>query len=244
MLTWTVFKSILLKDMKTYYFKPPNISWGLLFPISWTLMFFLRTDTPMDIPEFLPGLISLAILFGTTSMLAVTITFEKKQAAFDRLLLAPIGLNVLMFAKTTGAILFGVFNAMIPLLLAVLFADLTGVKWLPAILSILLISVTSTFLGLFVAVSVKEVFEAQTYSNFIRFPMIFLCGLFFPIEELPAFIRPLSFLFPLTYGADILKSAIIGRHNFGLWLSFLLLIVFALGLFVISVRKIRQKWIK
>lgn len=207
-------------------------------------MFFLRTDTPMDIPEFLPGLISLAILFGTTSMLAVTITFEKKQAAFDRLLLAPIGLNVLMFAKTTGAILFGVFNAMIPLLLAVLFADLTGVKWLPAILSILLISVTSTFLGLFVAVSVKEVFEAQTYSNFIRFPMIFLCGLFFPIEELPAFIRPLSFLFPLTYGADILKSAIIGRHNFGLWLSFLLLIVFALGLFVISVRKIRQKWIK
>lgn len=244
MLTWIVFKNILFKDMKAYYLKPPNISWGLLFPISWTLMFFLRTDTPVDIPELLPGLISLAILFGTTSMLAVTITFEKKQAAFDRLLLAPIGLNVLMFAKTTGAILFGIFNALVPLVLAVLLTNLSGIKWLPAIFSILLISITSTFLGLFIAVSVKEVFEAQTYSNFIRFPMIFLCGLFFPIEEFPLLIRPLSYIFPLTYGADILKYAIIGQHNISLWLSFSLLFIFAVALFATSVRNIKNKWIK
>ena len=244
MLTWIVFKNILFKDIKAYYLKPPNISWGLLFPISWTLMFFLRTDTPVDIPTFLPGLISLAILFGTTSMLAVTITFEKKQAAFDRLLLAPIGLNVLMFAKTTGAILFGIFNAMLPLILAVLLTDLSGISWATAIPSILLLSITTTFLGLFIAVSVKEVFEAQTYSNFIRFPMIFLCGLFFPIEGLPIFIRPLSYILPVTYGADILKYSILGENNISLWLSFTILFVFAIALFAISVRNIKKKWIK
>ncbi|MFW6000838.1 MAG: ABC transporter permease [Halanaerobium sp.] len=244
MLTLTVFKNILFKDMKAYYFKPPNISWGLLFPISWTLMFFLRTDQAIDIPQFLPGLISLAVLFGTTSMLAVTITFEKKQAAFDRLLLAPISLNSLMFAKTAGAILFGIFNALIPMLLAVLLTDLSGIKWLPAIFSILLISITSTFLGLFIAVSVKEVFEAQTYSNFIRFPMIFLCGLFFPIENLPILIKPISYLLPLTYGADILKYSIAGEHNFNLILSFSILIAFSVLLFYISIRNIKKKWIK
>ncbi|MFP4021429.1 MAG: ABC transporter permease [Halanaerobium sp.] len=244
MLTLIVFKNILFKDMKAYYFKPPNISWGLLFPISWTLMFFLRTDQAIDIPQFLPGLISLAVLFGTTSMLAVTITFEKKQAAFDRLLLAPISLNSLMFAKTAGAILFGIFNALIPMLLAVLLTDLGGIKWLPAILSILLISITSTFLGLFIAVSVKEVFEAQTYSNFIRFPMIFLCGLFFPIENLPIFIKPISYLLPLTYGADILKYSIAGEHNINLILSFAVLLTFSVLLFYISIRNIKKKWIK
>jgi len=37
------FWSILMKDMKTYYLKPPNISWGLIFPFAWTLMFFVRS---------------------------------------------------------------------------------------------------------------------------------------------------------------------------------------------------------
>ncbi|QTL97629.1 ABC transporter permease [Iocasia frigidifontis] len=244
MTTWIAFKSILLKDIKTYYLKPPNISWGLLFPISWTLMFFLRTEAPVDIPGFLPGLISLSILFGTTSMLAVTITFEKKQASFNRLLLAPIDLNTLMFAKTSGAIIFGVFNALVPLFFAVLLTDLSEISWLPAIVSIFLISITSTFLGLFIAVSVKEVFEAQTFSNFFRFPMIFLCGLFIPLQNLPKLIRPLSYCLPLTYGADILKYAINGDNIMNPGLNFLLILFFAVVLFVISIKNIKKKWIK
>ncbi|MFW6022998.1 MAG: ABC transporter permease [Halanaerobiaceae bacterium] len=244
MTTWIAFKSILLKDIKTYYLKPPNISWGLIFPISWTLMFFLRTQTPVDIHEFLPGLVALSILFGTTSMLAVTITFEKKMASFDRLLLAPIDLNVLMFAKTSGAIIFGIFNAMVPLVIAVLFTDISGINWLTATVSILLISVTSTFLGLFIAVSVKEVFEAQTFSNFFRFPMIFLCGLFTPIATLPIVIRPLAYFLPLTYGVDILKYAINGDNVFNLWLSIVVLFIFAGGLFFISIKNVKKKWIK
>lgn len=62
-----------------------------------------------------------------------------------------------------------------------------------------------------IAVAVSEVFEAQTYSNFFRFPMMFLCGLFFPIAELPVFVRPLSYVAPLTHGADILHGAVYGQ---------------------------------
>ncbi len=65
-------------------------------------MFFIRSPEPMDVRELLPGVMALAILFGTTSMLAVTITFERKKASFDRLLLAPISLNLLMLAKSAG----------------------------------------------------------------------------------------------------------------------------------------------
>jgi len=244
MTTWLAFKSILVKDIKTYYLKPPNISWGLVFPVAWALMFFLRSGDPLNIREVLPGLVSLSILFGTTSMLAVTITFEKKQASFDRLLLAPIDLNILMFAKTAGAIVFGIFNALVPLLLAVFFTDVSGISWFPALMSILLISITSTFMGLFIAVSVKEVFEAQTFSNFFRFPMIFLCGLFIPLETLPVVIRPLAYVLPLTYGADMLKYAINGENLFSPWLSIILLIIFAAGLFVYSIMSVREKWIK
>lgn len=243
MKTWIAFKSIFLKDMKTYYLKPPNISWGLIFPFAWALMFFLKTQTPVDIREILPGVISLSILFGTTSMLAVTITFEKKQDSFNRMLLAPIDLNILMFAKTSGAIVFGVINAMVPLLIAAFLTDLSGISWFSVFFSILLISITSTFLGLFIAVSVKEVFEAQTFSNFFRFPMIFLCGLFIPLDRLPLLIKPLSYILPLTYGADILKIAINGEGILPVWFSFLSLLIFSVGLFIISIRNVKEKWI-
>ena len=237
------FWSILEKDMKNYYLKPPNISWGIIFPVSWTLMFFIRSNSEVDIRGILPGVMALSILFGTTSMLAVTITFERRSRSFERLLLAPISLNILMLAKTTGAILFGIINAFIPVLFASFIVDLSGVNWLLMFAAVVLIAVTSTFLGLFIAVSVSEVFEAQTFSNFFRFPMMFLCGLFIPIENLPVFIRPLSYLLPLTYGADMLKYSVNSSGFINPSVSLLILIGCSIALFTISTNNIKRKWI-
>lgn len=235
--------SILMKDMKNYYLKPPNISWGIIFPISWTLMFFIKSNSDVDIRSILPGVMALSILFGTTSMLAVTITFERKSRSFERLLLAPISLNLLMLAKTTGAIFFGIINAFIPVLFASFIIDLSGINWLSTFVGVVLIAITSTFLGLFIAVSVSEVFEAQTFSNFFRFPMMFLCGLFIPIKNLPVFVRPISYILPLTYGADILKTSINSTGYINLWISLLVLIGYSIVLFMISTHNIKNKWI-
>mgnify|MGYP006295644747 FL=1 len=196
---WVAFFNILAKDMRTYYLKPPNVSWGLIFPLAWTGMFFIKTGSGLgSIPGLLPAVVALSILFGSTSLLAVTVTFEKKQRSFERLLLAPIPLELLMLAKTSGAILFGTVNAFVPVVMAAFLMDFSGVIWALFIPAVIMIAIASTFLGLFIAVAVSEVFEAQTFSNFFRFPMIFLCGLFFPIEQLPVFLQPLSYALPLT----------------------------------------------
>ncbi len=241
---WTAFFNILLKDIRTYYLKPPNISWGIIFPLAWTGMFFIRSGLGLDsIRSLLPGVVSISILFGTTSMLAVTVTFEKKNASFDRLLLSPISLELLMLAKTSGAILFGMMNALVPIGMAAFFTDISSFEWGSILAAILLIAIASTFMGLFIAVSVSEVFEAQTFSNFIRFPMIFLCGLFFPITNLPNFLRPLAYALPLTYGTDILHGAILSGNMLPLWLDFIAITLFCVLLFVVSLRNVRRKWI-
>jgi len=243
MKAWIAFWNILKKDMRNYYLKPPNISWGIIFPVAWTLMFFLKSGTSLDIRGLLPGVMCLSVLFGTTSMLAVTITFERKSRSFERLLIAPIDLSLLMLAKTTGAIVFGIFNGFVPVIFALFMTDLSGINWLIVLGGVFLIAVTSTFLGLFIAVSVSEVFEAQTFSNFFRFPMIFLCGLFIPVQVLPIFLRPISYSMPLTYGADILNAVISGRGHIGLLMSFLILIGFSIVLFSVSTRNVKRKWI-
>jgi len=241
---WIAFWSILCKDMRTYYLKPPNISWGLIFPFAWTSMFFIKSGKSIEsILSILPGVIAVSILFGTTSMLADNITFEKKNRSFERLLLAPMPLEILMLAKTSGAIIFGIANAFVPVIIALFLADLSEMAWLIFVPAVILIATASTFLGFFVAVAVSEVFEAQTFSNFFRFPMVFLCGLFFPVEKLPVFLRPLSYLLPLTYGADILHGAVAGGNVFPFTVNFAILAVFCVMIFLVSLRNIRKRWI-
>jgi ABC-2 type transport system permease protein len=231
---WIAFWSILEKDLRTYYLKGPNISWGLIFPLAWTSMFFIRSGSGLGaIPEVLPGVVAVSVLFGTTSMLAVTITFEKKNRSFERLLLAPIPLELLMLAKTSGAILFGAVNAFVPVVMASFLVDLGHTNWLVFMPAVAMI-----------AVAVSEVFEAQTFSNFFRFPMIFLCGLFFPIDRLPVFLQPVSYVLPLTYGADALHGAVRGSHHLPYWLDLGMLALFCVTLFLGSLWNIRKRWIR
>jgi len=237
------FWNILLKDMKNYYLKPPNISWGIIFPFAWMLMMFVKTKTAFHIEEVFSGIVAMSILFGTTSMLSVTITFERKSRSFERLLLAPLRMELLIVAKITGAILFGIFNSIIPILFSVLYFKAAVNNWTILIIGIILLSIISTLLGLFISVSAKEVFEAQTYSNFFRFPMIFLCGLFIPIATLPVFVRPLSYLLPVTYGVDILKYSITGDNALSIVLDLTLVLLFCFMLFYTSLFFIKRKWI-
>jgi ABC-2 type transport system permease protein len=207
-------------------------------------MFFIKSGSGLGtIPALLPAVVAVSILFGTTSMLAVTVTFEKKQRSFERLLLAPISLELLMLAKTGGAILFGTANAFVPVIMAAFLMDMSEIAWAAFVPAVVMIAVASTFLGLFIAVAVSEVFEAQTFSNFFRFPMIFLCGLFFPIEHLPFFLKPVSYALPLTYGVDVLHGAVHGAHIMPYSLDLSILAGFCIGLFMLSLRNIKKNWI-
>jgi ABC-2 type transport system permease protein len=241
---WIAFFGIVAKDVRAYYLKPPNISWGLLFPLAWTGMFFIRSGTGLEgVRELLPGVAALSILFGTTSMLAVTVTFEKRNRSFDRLLLAPISLQALMWSKTVGAIAFGTANAFVPVAMAAFLTNVGDVAWGVYSLSALLLAVVSAFLGFFIAVAVTEVFEAQTLSNFFRFPMLFLCGLFFPIAKLPVFLKPLAYLLPMTYGVDALHGAVNGANVLPVGLDLALLALACAGLFAACLWNVRRKWI-
>lgn len=234
MKSWIAWRNILLKAMRTYYLKPPNMTWGILFPLVWTGMFFVKSGEGLgSVRELLPGVVALSILFGSTSVLAITVTFEKKARSFERLLLA----------KTSGAILFGTVGAFVPVLMAAFVADLTGIGWPAFIAATFLIAVASTFLGLLIAVAVSEVFEAQTFSNFFRFPMMFLCGLFIPLDHLPDLLRPLSYALPLTYGTDILHGAVAGTATMPMPLSFVALAGFYALLFWASLWQVRRRWI-
>jgi len=233
------------KDMRAYYLKPPLISWGLMLPIVFVLAFYFRN--PMGIKEVVPGLIGLTLLFSCTSMAAIVITFEKRIGALERLLLAPLEIRTILFGKALGSSVFGLIITFSVTIFLIPIIGLSIHYPFSFSLTIILSGIAFSLLGILISVGVKEVFEAMTMSNFFRFPMIFLCGVFFPVPSMPYPLPIISFLLPLTYTVDGLKHCLLeDKGTIPLPLDLLILLGFVLLLFGLSLfifkKRIRQEF--
>ncbi len=101
------------KDIKEYYMKPATMSWGIIFPASFALAFAIKNGGRLG--ELAPGLIALALFFGSTSMSAASIVFERKIGSFERLLLFPVSYTTIALGKTLSSFLFGVLSSVVTL---------------------------------------------------------------------------------------------------------------------------------
>lgn len=195
---------IAAKDMRTYYLKPPAISWGMVFPVAWTLAFYLRNPSNFD--DLIPGLIAMTILFSTTAAEAVVINFELRIGSLERLLLAPASTNSVLLGKVLGGFFFGLLMASMVTLATALSLNLR--PDLSTLVPMALISLlVFSSMGALSSVLFKEVFEAQTFLNLPRFLMVFLCGVVYPISAMPSWLQIISRLLPLTYTVEGLRAA-------------------------------------
>jgi ABC-2 type transport system permease protein len=230
---------IMLKDLQAYYFKPPNISWGILFPFAFVLAFVIRD--PGNLDSLVPGLLALTLLFGTSSMEAIVITFERRIGALERLLLAPLRLPALLAGKLLGGMVFGLVTTTAVLIIALTIFGANGVNWLLLILAMILSAAAFSALGALVSVSVKEVFEAQTLANAFRFPMMFLGGVFVPVTSLPPGLQIVARALPLTYAVEALRAAIGGDGLASASLDLVVLVGFTTVLFGLAVRVLARQ---
>ncbi|MBM4464146.1 MAG: ABC transporter permease [Chloroflexi bacterium] len=230
---------IALKDLRAYYLKPPNISWGILFPFALILAFALRQ--PGEMRDLVPGLLGMTVLFGTTSMEAIVITFERRIGALERLMLAPVSLPALLLGKVVGGMAFGLVTTVAVLAVAVVGLGLWGINWPLLILALVLSATAFSALGAFVSVAVREVFEAQTLANFIRFPMVFLCGVFVPLAAMPSGLQLVARCLPLTYAVEVLREALAGATFWTAGADLLALGAFAVVLFALAARTLATR---
>jgi ABC-2 type transport system permease protein len=229
---------IAAKDMRTYYLKPPAVSWGMVFPVAWTLAFYLRNPSNFD--DLIPGLIAMTILFSTTAAEAVVINFELRLGSLERLLLAPVSTDSVLLGKVLGGFLFGLLMTSMVTLGTVLGLDLH--PDLLALIPVALISLlVFSSMGALFSVFFKEVFEAQTFLNLPRFFMVFLCGVVYPISAMPSWLQRISHLMPLTYTVEGLRGAFSANHSVPLQ-DFLVLAGFLILFIFPAMRMLRKRF--
>jgi len=200
------------KDIESYYGKPPLLTWGLLFPAVLVLAVYLKD--PAGYTSLAPGIIGMTLLFGSTSMAAIVVTFEKRSGTLQRLLLAPVSPRTILLGKSASAAAYGMATALALVIGLLVLLKLPVEHPQMVALALLLGAVTFAHLGLIASVLVREVFEAMTLMNFFRFPLLFVSGVFMPLANMPAWIRPLAMLSPLTHVVELVRFGTTGSCFF------------------------------
>lgn len=224
--------AIAKKDLKTYYFKPPSITWGIVFPFVWILGFYLRN--PGNFSLLIPGLVAMTIIFSTTAAESVVITFELKIKSFERLLLSPLSINSILLGKIFGGVIFGFIMTIIVTLVSLLISPSQQINWFAYFLILAPSLFAFSSLGALISVSAKEMMDAQALLNFPRFLMIFISGTFFPIESMPFLLRVISKFMPLTYTVFGIRSSLENKLISHQFLYAGILIIFGTLFFLIS----------
>jgi len=200
------------KDIESYYSKPPLITWGILFPA--VLMLAIYVKDPATYLNVAPGIIAMTLLFGNTSMAAIVVTFEKRSGTLQRLLLTPVTHRTIVLGKAASAALYGIATSLVITTGLVLLLGMRVVNPLLFGTGLLLGAGVFSLLGLIASVMVREVFEAMTLMNFLRFPLLFISGVFMPLEALPVWVKPVAMVSPLTYVVELVRFGISGQSYF------------------------------
>jgi ABC-2 type transport system permease protein len=156
----------------------------------------------------IPGIVALLLLVITTNLSAMAIVREKEVGTLEQLNVTPLARWELIAGKLLPYALIGIINVVLVLLVALYWFAVPMLGSIALLFGMCLIYLLCT-LGLGLLVSTVSQTQQQAMMTTIFFfttPMIFLSGFVFPIENMPEWIQPLTYLIPLRYFLEILRG--------------------------------------
>jgi ABC-2 type transport system permease protein len=189
-----------------------------------------------------PGIMAMTVMMSVMTGLPVAISQEKEIGTMDGMMVAPINRLSIILGKTLGQTARGLIQGIIILILAV---GLFGVAIQGSILlvfALLLLGVFS-FVGLGIVITsfTKDQETAQMLMMTLMFPMMFLSGVFFPIQQMPWYMQDISKILPLTYASDSLRRVmVLGAGIPQISTDLIVLIVFGAVMIAIAVPVFRR----
>jgi lipooligosaccharide transport system permease protein len=173
------------------------------------------------------GVLSFAVIMRTIFETTYTAYFRMVyQSTYDAILATPVEAESLAFAEIFWAMSKAALDAVIILLILVVFGAATSVYALIAPLPLLLGSFFIASLSLGITAHVHDIDSFNLYLA-LFFSSIFLCGTWFPLEVLPPVLRVFAWALPLTSAIDLTRACLTGRFLFRhlYELSYLLIVV-------------------
>ena len=185
----------------------------------------------------IPGIVALLLLVITTNLSAMAIVREKEIGTLEQLNVTPLARWELITGKLLPYAFIGIIDVVLVLIVAIYWFEVPMRGSIPLLFGMCLIYLLSTLgLGLFVStISQTQQQAMMTTIFFFLTPMIYLSGFIFPIENMPQWIQPFTYLIPLRYFLVIVRG--IFQKGIGLeilWPQALALFAWGLGMLTLA----------
>jgi ABC-2 type transport system permease protein len=165
----------------------------------------------IDFAQFIfPGIIGMTVLMSSF-MAGVSLVWDREFGFLKEVLVAPISRVSVAVGKALGAATVAMFQGIIILLFAPLIGVSLSVWTLLALLPLMfLLAASMGSLGILLATRIRSMEAFQALMQILMFPMVFLSGVFFPMDGLPAWMSILVKINPATYGIAPIRQVVLG----------------------------------
>ncbi len=189
-----------------------------------------------------PGIVAMMIMSNNMNGVAGQISAWRERGILRRMQGTRLKASTFIAAQISARLLLNGFQALLVLIVAnvVFDIDMRG-SWLVLVGFVVLGTLAFMALGFIIAGLAKNPESAGPISAFVTFPMLFLGGVFFPINNMPEFIQPFINVLPIAHLSNALRETMnIGTPLSGLWLETTILLCWLLVSFFIASRTF--KW--
>jgi ABC-2 type transport system permease protein len=225
-----------LREMKTFVRAKSRVIGSLLMPILF-LGFLGSGFAGVILPglpsgvtylQFLvPGMIGMTIIFS--SMFAgMSVLWDRQFGFLKEIMVTPVSRVTIVLGRIAGGATTSVIQAVAILILSLFLGfQISGASGLLlALVFMVMVAISFIGLGLAIASRLKDMQGFGLIMNFIMFPLLFLSGAIYPMENLPSVISWVGYINPLTFGIDGMRGALIGASSLPLMVDFGVLVVF------------------
>lgn len=224
MFSWAAISVMWLREIKRYIRARSRVLGSLIMPVFFLAFLglgFRRMPVPgleggLSYLHFLvPGIVGMTLLFSSTAQ-GLSVLWDREFGFLKEIMVAPVSRVSIVLGRIVGGVTTNLLQAV--LILAVS-AGLGFRPWSAAGLLLgvgfmILIAFTFIGFGLIFASRMKDMQGFSVVMNFVVFPLFFLSGALYPLDNLPRAVRILAYLDPLTYGVDGLRGALIGTSSY------------------------------
>lgn len=161
-----------------------------------------------------PALLATLALFFSFLLTGISFLRERSQGTMERLMVSPISHVDVVVGYLFGFFIFALTQTLIILLFTIYVLDVNyyGGLWQIFVFQVVVIAGAVT-LGIFTSTFARNEFQMVQFIPLIIIPQVFLCGVIWPVEQMPNYLQWLSVVLPLTYAVDGLRDIMLGGAN-------------------------------
>ena len=228
------------REFKVFLREKSRIVSSLFTPLLWIVVFGGGLGSSVSLGGtnyqvfIFPGILTMTILFSSI-FFGLYIVWDKKIDFFKEVLVAPLSRLTIFAGKTLG----GCTDALIQGSLMLAFGVILGISYSVQMVALVMIfmlvlAAAVVSIGLILGSFMESPEGFNLIVSFLVFPLFFLSGALFPIDNLPSWLRAFTTLNPVTYAVDGMRGVMLGMSTFPVIMDFGVLLGFAVVMIVIG----------